>query len=623
MVQTEDGMRPVLLHYHILKNGGSTIIELLAHSFWDAFAAFDLPDADAEIKPADLLSFLESHPEVRAFSSHQIFYPVPKTPGFLFFDICFLRDPIDRIRSTYDYFRIKPVPGDTFSDLANQHTLGEFARHLVEDMPWTIDNVQVNLLANGLVHDHPRGIEDLELATARMRESSFLGVVNRFDESLVAGQYLLSTVFPTLNCVQAPVNDSAKPGSTLEERLEQFRRACDDHIYSEFMRLNQMDFELLRRAREEVRRRFELVPDREVRLRELREGIASLAARRLDLDKILPVPQVAPAPRLSSKPNRKIQLTPPGTPAPGMFTRLKRRLRFVANPRALRQGSEFRRLFDADYYRQSYPDVAASGVNPFWHFITIGAFEGRNPHPLFDTNFYLSQCARPPRLDALSDYLERGDRAGLRPHPVFDPSFYLRSYPEVAKARINSLLHYVLHGAAEGRKPHPLFQPDYYLTDCPAAQDAGNPLVHFLESDPAEWPSPHPLFNCQAYLRANPDVNGNPLVHYLSRPPGSHDTPEDSLGKFDVARFSILDVEVMIVFPGPGFDACPEKEQQRMYTRLQAYAARDVFSGEITLVSQDAAGRKKYRCAPQQQAFFDCMRYDQLAMQINAQLVAG
>ncbi|MBU3076994.1 sulfotransferase family protein [Sphingomonas quercus] len=51
-------------------------------------------------------------------------------------------------------------------------------------------------------------------------------------------------------------------------------------------------------------------------------------------------------------------------------------------------------LFDADWYRAAYPDVAASGLDPATHYLRIGAAEGRNPSPLFDTGFYARQMAR-------------------------------------------------------------------------------------------------------------------------------------------------------------------------------------------------------------------------------------
>jgi hypothetical protein len=71
-------------------------------------------------------------------------------------------------------------------------------------------------------------------------------------------------------------------------------------------------------------------------------------------------------------------------------------------------------LFDANYYQQTYPDVAAAGVDPLEHFIDR-YYEGRNPNPDFDTVFYL--C----------------------------------TYDDVAQSGMNPLLHYVLYGRQEGR----------------------------------------------------------------------------------------------------------------------------------------------------------------------------
>ena len=265
---------------------------------------------------------------MKALSSHQIFYPIPQVPGYLFFDICFLRDPMDRFRSIYDYFRGRPTGGDPIRELANRHTPGEFIRRLIEEMPWAVHDVQVNLLAHGIVNDPPQSSEDLEIATARMLETSFLGVVDRFNESLVAAQKL-NALFPGLNCVQVPVNDTAKPGSTLAERREEFRASCDPGVYAELLRLNSMDFELLDRARAEVRRRFELIPDHQERLRGLKEGVSILVAA----GDSKPAPQPVSQPQAAVR--RKIPPRPQG-PDPGLLTRLTRRFRFATHPRAMR-----------------------------------------------------------------------------------------------------------------------------------------------------------------------------------------------------------------------------------------------------------------------------------------------
>ena len=519
-------MRLVLLHYHILKNGGSTVEEVLRRSLFQQFASFDHPDRDAEIKHEELIDYLKRHPELKAFSSHQIFYPVPKDPGFLFFDLCFLRDPFDRIRSIYDYFRRKPAGDDPVRLLARENSPRNFVRRLMEEMPWIVADVQVNLLANGVVNDTPRH-EDLKKAKRRMLETSFLGVVDRFEESLVAGEYAMRTVFPAIDCAQAKVNESARPGSTMEQRLERFRVDVGEDVFSELSRLNQMDCELLRLARQEVRQRFESTPRAEERLREIREGI----------------------PRRFRPRSTTIRKKPAAAKA-GALTRWTRGLRFLLDFRMSRPGSEFRRLFDAEYYGGT-----------LWNYVTQGAFEGRDPHPLFDTKFFLRGSS--PKANPLADYLRyRG-----RPHPLFDPGYYTRRYPDVVEARMNPLLHYALHGAAEGRKPNPWFVPEFYLAACAEAREARDPLVHFAETEAA---NPHPLFDCESYRREHPEIEVNALADFLAR--GEQQEP-------DGVRIEIDEVSV-------------------------------------TVVVWEECGHKKFSCDAHLKRFFESVREDQVMGQV-------
>ena len=265
MLKHAADVRFVLLHYHFFKNAGSTIEEILEHSFFENYARLDTEDFDGAVSQADLISFLNRNPRMKAVSSHQFRYPVPRVPGYIFFDLCFLRDPMDRIRSMYDYFREKPIPGEPASDLACEQPIGGFIAGLIEHHTYRVSNVQVNMLANGVVNDPPPEA-DLARATEVMLKTSFLGVVDCFDESLVAGQYFLRPVFPNLALAQQPANVSS--GS----RMETFQKACDPDIYAELVRLNALDSELMTRARAEVHRRFSMVPDGPARLRELGEA---------------------------------------------------------------------------------------------------------------------------------------------------------------------------------------------------------------------------------------------------------------------------------------------------------------------------------------------------------------
>lgn len=79
-------------------------------------------------------------------------------------------------------------------------------------------------------------------------------------------------------------------------------------------------------------------------------------------------------------------------------------------------------LFDARWYREQYPDVAASRADPLTHFLTTGWREGRQPGPKFDINYYRY------------------------------------AHPDVAKTGANPLTHYVLYGQAEGRSAREIGQ---------------------------------------------------------------------------------------------------------------------------------------------------------------------
>jgi Sulfotransferase family len=366
-------LRFVILHYHILKNAGTTLENILDRNFGERVARLDTEHRDGRIEQNDIVDYLDRHPAIEAISSHQIHYPVPQARGYLFFDWCFLRDPIDRLRSTYDYFRQHPADGDPLSEAANRLQFGPYVRCLLNQFPEQVDNPQTNLLANGAA-DRETFPSDLEPALRRMLETVFLGVVDLYDQSVAAGRYRMRAVFPWLDFSAAPANVSRGLEGSLAWRRLRFREEAGRVVYREVLRLNLLDFRLLRAARAEVRRRLAMVPPVAGDMRS------------------------EPAPM--SKTSRL--------------------------PWALRREEERKRregLFDGDFYLEKYPDVRAAGLDPLRHYVEHGAMEGRKPHRLFDSAYYLRQRpeARAAGVDPLVDFLE-GGAAAANPHMLFDCS---------------------------------------------------------------------------------------------------------------------------------------------------------------------------------------------------------
>jgi O-antigen biosynthesis protein len=100
-----------------------------------------------------------------------------------------------------------------------------------------------------------------------------------------------------------------------------------------------------------------------------------------------------------------------------------------------------------------YRDVAAAGMNPLAHYVLFGAKEGRDPNPVFDSDWYLAQYTdvAASGVNPLAHYLTSGATEGRDPSPHFDAEWYVARCPEVEKLGLNPLTHYLLKGRAEGR----------------------------------------------------------------------------------------------------------------------------------------------------------------------------
>lgn len=176
-------------------------------------------------------------------------------------------------------------------------------------------------------------------------------------------------------------------------------------------------------------------------------------------------------------------------------------------------------LFDEDYYLSVYPDVAACGEGPLFHFCRYGARERRSPHVLFDTERYCSFLpAQTIGDNPLLHYVTEGHLKNLSPHLLFDPIYY-RKQAKNLEANANPLVHFLRYGAELELDPHPCFSTKFYLQNNPDVKESKiNPLVHFLKFGAFENRSPHPIFDVEFYSQNNPDVGRsgvNPLIHYI------------------------------------------------------------------------------------------------------------
>lgn len=251
-------MRNVIVHYHLFKNAGTTVDSIMMRNFsgelngsiegklpWDT------------LSPDDLLSYALNNPQLRYITSHQARLPVLPANGVRFHPVLFLRHPIDRVESVYLFERREPETSVSPSArIAREYGLPGFVEWVLSPEATAVArNFQVAHLA-AIDRDMRCAFPSeahLEVALQQMRALPFLGLVERFDESLGLLDAYLGPSFGRLDLGYNIENRSVGRASSLGERLERIRKTIGDALYEDLCDCNALDLRLY----EEGKARFE------------------------------------------------------------------------------------------------------------------------------------------------------------------------------------------------------------------------------------------------------------------------------------------------------------------------------------------------------------------------------
>ncbi len=282
-------LRRVFIHYHIMKNAGSTLAAVLDREFgataYDVHRAGDAGMIDAD----DLAAFLAANPAARAVTSHHVQYPVPEIARMEIFDCCPLRRPLDRLVSLYTFAAGDPT--QALHGLAAERDVAAFLEVLLNDHPNHVVNVQTVVLASRS-RFVAAGPAERDLAIELVRRSRVPVLVDRYDESMVVAEYFLGPAFPGLRLHYVPVNVTRADPAPLAAREEALRARCGEKLMRQVRAANALDEEVCDALSAELDRRIALIPAFGARLTEFRERCeaARLEAARLEAEAALAEP---------------------------------------------------------------------------------------------------------------------------------------------------------------------------------------------------------------------------------------------------------------------------------------------------------------------------------------------
>jgi hypothetical protein len=211
-------MRFILLHGHIFKNAGTTFDWSLQRSFGKGFLDHRQEDLMRSEGARHLAELVQNQPQLRAISSHHMPSNLPDISGVRFVPVYLLRHPLERIRSAYDFERAQKVDTPGSRAAKNKDFRGYVEWRMHGNVSRTIRNYQTLYLAgwHGRANNGAIAIKYFSDAIDTLRSVPEVGLVERYDESMVMLEESLRDRFPDVDLSYVPQNVSRSSRRELE-----------------------------------------------------------------------------------------------------------------------------------------------------------------------------------------------------------------------------------------------------------------------------------------------------------------------------------------------------------------------------------------------------------------------
>ena len=200
--------RTVILHYHLFKNAGTSLDKNLKDNFPGQWVAREFPAGDCD-HASMIAEWITETPDAVAFSTHTGIGPLPRIPDVRIISVMFLRDPLERIRSAYNFERNQDT-NTLGAVLARTTDLAGYVRcRLALPGDRQCRNFQTQRLASFA----PGQGTEYERALKGIAQLSFVGFVADFDGSMRKFSELLRSDFPDYKYEPVHLNQSMRHGA--------------------------------------------------------------------------------------------------------------------------------------------------------------------------------------------------------------------------------------------------------------------------------------------------------------------------------------------------------------------------------------------------------------------------
>jgi hypothetical protein len=186
--------RTIILHYHLFKNAGTSVDEILKRNFGAKWVTREFPpmgDNNTEL----VEGWIKETPDAIAYSSHTMMGPIPEVEGVRVITFLLLRDPIERIKSAYRFEKAQDA--ETWgAQLAKKANLNEYINKRLERAG---DRQCKDFQSSRLASICREGITELERCFRALELITVAGTVEKIDLALSRLQHEVDLYFEELD----------------------------------------------------------------------------------------------------------------------------------------------------------------------------------------------------------------------------------------------------------------------------------------------------------------------------------------------------------------------------------------------------------------------------------------
>jgi len=259
--------RIVISHGHIFKNAGSSLDWSLERNFSKNFMDHR-DDVPMRRRGGEFLAeYLNERENVIAISSHHMCFPSLPYSNIKIIPLYILRHPIERIMSVYNFE--KKQDADTPGAIAaKKHTFREYVSWRMEpEVNITIRDYQCIYLSGFHTRRPELGLNRiiLDKAIQNLHDSFCVGIVDRYDESMVVFEHHLKKYFPKIDLAYVRQNITDKSGLEKKEKIDKIIHELGD-LASTVFDSNAADMLLYNQAVQLLNDKIKAIPEFERKL---------------------------------------------------------------------------------------------------------------------------------------------------------------------------------------------------------------------------------------------------------------------------------------------------------------------------------------------------------------------